>query len=70
MTSIVDYSYNTDWAQKIAEWPYGRNWPIVYIIYNATKAYVGETLDAGTGPVTHRKPLQKSVILTEPISPD
>lgn len=46
MSSVVQYSYNSDVISKLKEWHYGTNWPVVYIYYNATKAYVGETLDA------------------------
>lgn len=46
MSSIVNYSYNKENINKIREWHYGVNWPVVYIIYNNKKAYVGETLDA------------------------
>ena len=46
MTSVVNYTYDRDGISKIKEWNYGENWPSVYIIYNATSAYVGETLDA------------------------
>ena len=46
MTSIVNYAYNKEGVKQIAEWPFGKNWPIVYIVYNDKKAYVGESLDA------------------------
>lgn len=46
MSSIVQYAYKNDVISKLKEWHYGTNWPVVYIYYNATKAYVGETLDA------------------------
>ena len=46
MTSVVNYAYDRDVISKIKEWNYGVNWPSVYIIYNASTAYVGETLDA------------------------
>ena len=47
MSSIVQLQYNKgDIVSKICEWSFGTNWPIVYIFYNKTNAYVGETLDA------------------------
>lgn len=46
MLSIVNYSYDKNGIKQISEWAFGTNWPIVYIIYNDSKAYVGETLDA------------------------
>ena len=46
MSSIVNFTYDKEGVKHIAEWGYGVNWPIVYIVYNDEKAYVGETLDA------------------------
>lgn len=46
MSSVVDFKYDTDIISNIKEWTYGTNWPAVYIFYNDTFAYVGETLDA------------------------
>lgn len=51
MQSIVNYAYDKDCLKKISDWPFGRNWPSVYIIYSSNgdrvrSAYVGETLDA------------------------
>ena len=46
MTNIAEYAYDKNGVAKISEWGFGRNWPVVYIIYNDQKAYVGETLDA------------------------
>jgi len=46
MLSVVEKSYSKTGLKDIGEWGFGRNWPVVYIIYNKTKAYVGETIDA------------------------
>lgn len=46
MSSIVNFTYDQKGIEDIRLWNYGSNWPIVYIIYNDSKAYVGETLDA------------------------
>ncbi len=46
MSSIVNFSYDKSGIEGIMRWRFGKNWPIVYIIYNRKKAYVGETLDA------------------------
>ncbi len=46
MLSVVEKSYSKSGLDGIREWRFGQNWPIVYIIYNDKKAYVGETLDA------------------------
>lgn len=46
MSSIVNFLNDSDIINSVKTWNYGTNWPAVYIYYNATKAYVGETLDA------------------------
>ncbi len=46
MSSVVNFSYSKEGIKDIEDWTYGKNWPIVYIIYNNSHAYVGETLDA------------------------
>ena len=46
MSSVVNYKYGKEWIKDINEWTFGVNWPIVYIIYNERKAYIGETLNA------------------------
>lgn len=45
MPLIENYSYSRDAVAEIREGLYGQNWPAVYIIYDDTEAYVGETLD-------------------------
>ena len=39
------YTYEKNSIDAIRDWPYGTNWPSVYIIYNDSRAYVGQTLD-------------------------
>lgn len=46
MIHIVDYAYDEKILDTVAKWNYGTNWPVVYIYYNNSEAYVGETLDA------------------------
>ncbi len=46
MSSIVNFKYDTNIINNIREWPFGTNWPAVYVFYNDQYAYVGETLDA------------------------
>lgn len=55
MNSIVTYPNNKSVIEKIKEWKYGCNWPIVYIYYNSRKAYIGETLDAVRRTEQHMK---------------
>lgn len=45
MPSIKTIEYDKLAISKIRRWSFGTNWPSVYIIYNDSKAYVGETLD-------------------------
>jgi DUF2075 family protein len=45
MPIIANYSYRRESLPKIGSWKYGQNWPAVYIIFNDSSAYVGETLD-------------------------
>mgnify|MGYP004640710325 CR=1 FL=1 len=44
MSSIVNFTYDQKGIEDIRSWNYGTNWPIVYIIYNDSRAYVGELL--------------------------
>ena len=46
MISVKNFKYNNRIVRDINSWPYCTNWPIVYIYYNESSAYVGETLDA------------------------
>lgn len=45
MSIIENYTYSRESLPKIGSWVYGQNWPAVYIIYNSSSAYVGETID-------------------------
>lgn len=58
MLSIVDYSYDDKIIENIQSWPYGTNWPVVYIYYNSTNAYVGESLDAVRRTEQHKNETQ------------
>lgn len=60
MTSVIDFEYDTNCIEKIKDWRFGKNWPIVYIIYNDTNAYVGETLDAVRRTNQHLQELEFS----------
>ena len=58
MSSFVQFKYKNndkDLLNKISEWNYGKNWPVVYIYYNDSYAYVGETLDAVNRTEQHQK---------------
>ncbi len=55
MINFIEYSYDKSTVSQINEWGYGKNWPVVYIIYNNENAYVGETLDACRRTEQHLK---------------
>ncbi len=55
MLSIVDYTYDGYGVKEMGDWGFGTNWPVTYIIYNNTHAYVGETLDAVRRTEQHLK---------------
>ena len=46
MSSVVRFRLKDNVIDKIGSWHFGSNWPIVYIFYNSSKVYIGETLDA------------------------
>jgi len=47
MVYLKEFEYSPDSSMdEIQRWPYGTNWPVVYIMHNDRDAYVGETLDA------------------------
>ena len=46
MSVIKTFTYDKKGVEQIGEWAFGTNWPVVYIVFNDSKAYVGETLDA------------------------
>ena len=55
-------------GNEIAIMEYGKEWPIVYMIFNDKEMYVGETVDASTRMLQHyanpkRKQLKKVRIL-------
>ena len=55
MLSIESFKYDDNIIASLNEWQYGTNWPSVYIFYNETSAYVGETLDAVRRTEQHQK---------------
>ena len=61
MVNIADFTYDRNGVNKIKDWGYGQNWPVVYIIYNDNTAYVGETLDAVRRTEQHFLSIQSSI---------
>ena len=45
MPVVETMTYSRTSIDSIKGWIFGTNWPAVYIIYNSSSAYVGETLD-------------------------
>lgn len=52
---VVNYPYDDHIIDTVKDWGYGENWPVVYIYYNKSQAYVGETLDAVRRTEQHQK---------------
>ena len=55
MAFVINCANDIKLLNNIKAWRYGINWPVVYIYYNAKKAYVGETLDALRRTEQHQK---------------
>ena len=51
LSSELEFSQKV--GSEIAAIKYGKEWPIVYIIYNEDEAYVGETVDASIRMAQH-----------------
>ena len=46
MSDIESFSFNQSGVEKIRNYKYGSNWPVVYLIENGKELYVGETIRA------------------------
>lgn len=42
-TKMLKFPFNTNGVSQLQDIPFGTNWPVVYILNNDTKAYVGES---------------------------
>ena len=51
LSNELDFTSKT--GNEIAIMEYGKEWPIVYMIYNDKEMYVGETVDASTRMLQH-----------------
>lgn len=51
--SIRTYDLNHENVNKIGKEPYGKNWPVVYILNNHKEAYIGETISASSRTKQH-----------------
>ncbi len=46
MSDIATFSFNATGVEKIRNYKYGSDWPVVYLIENGKELYVGETIRA------------------------
>lgn len=50
---IKQYAFNLESASKLSDKWYGNNWPVVYIISDKKKAYIGETINVNNRMKQH-----------------
>jgi uncharacterized protein len=70
MAQIETFNFNPLGFEKIREYHYGRDWPIVYFLEGAREAYVGETINFYNRCKQHyengeRKKLKHAHIITD-----
>lgn len=68
MLEISNFNFNTKGAEDIKNHRYGKDWPVVYLIENGKKIYIGETTRAHSRTKQHlenpnRKNLKKIHII-------
>lgn len=50
---IRRYSFTSEGLQQVKDSPLGNNWPVVYLIHNKEKLYIGETTSASSRMSQH-----------------
>ncbi len=70
MSEIKTFSFDKEKFDKIREYKFGRNWPVVYIIEDKNEVYVGQTVNAFYRSKQHyenpdRKKLKDIHIITD-----
>lgn len=70
MTQIITFEFNPSGFEKIREYHYGRNWPVVYVLEAPNEAYVGETTNFYNRSKQHyensdRKRLKSAHVITD-----
>lgn len=70
MAQIITFEFNPSGFDKIREYHYGRDWPVVYILEASNEAYVGETTNFYNRSKQHyensdRKRLKNAHIITD-----
>ena len=46
MSDIVSFPFNKEDFNKIKNYKFGKNWPVVYILENKEEIYIGQTINA------------------------
>ncbi len=46
MSNIVTFKYNKNNFDKIKDYHFGKNWPVVYVLENKKEVYIGQTINA------------------------
>jgi uncharacterized protein len=46
MAEIKTFPFNKDDFEKIRDYKFGKNWPVVYLLENSNEIYVGQTINA------------------------
>ena len=70
MGLIKTFDYKEDELDKIKNYEYGLNWPVVYIIRNDKEAYVGESTRVYNRSIQHRKNTERTKLDTIDIIAD
>ncbi len=70
MSNIVTFKYNKDNFDKIKNFNFGRNWPVVYVLENKQEVYIGQTVNAYYRSKQHyenpeRRKLEEIHIITD-----
>lgn len=70
MAQIISFEFNPSGFEKIREYHYGRDWPVVYLLEASNEAYVGETTNFYNRSKQHyensdRKRLKNAHVITD-----
>lgn len=70
MAQIISFEFNPSGVEKIREYHYGRDWPVVYLLEASSEAYVGETTNLYSRSKQHyengeRRRLKNAHVITD-----